>query len=223
MEVIRMKYNEYNENYLLEYSGNDRDNEEFAKLMNDFEKIFKYYIACDSIISDMIDFASDTSKYKFKKSDDMQKFLNSVYDKSTETNKKLQDSLKILEDVNIKNTVTRFEKLIKKFSVKYSQITLDDKKTYTKKFKSYFTELLNIYNKYDSLAWAQKVNSSLSDAKKIDIDKHARIVAIINAWLDVFWKYTSTDLNNIRYVTIKIDPSIENTFKFQVVQFFLRK
>lgn len=215
-----MKYQDYN--MLLEYSGKPEDNNRFSETMQNLEKIFKYYLATDTIMADTVKFFTDLNKYKsIKTCDDFQKFLNTCYKKADESNAKLSKEYKDL-DFDIVATYRNFKKLIKKFSVKYSTVTLEDKKKYSDIFEKYYFDIIETYSYFGS-DWINKLNTQLRKLAEIDTDKEVRLVALINVWLKGIYDSTAIDLNNIRYVVTWLEPEIEHTLTFKLVQRFLKK
>ena len=116
-----------------------------------------------------------------------------------------------------------FDKLVKKFSVKYSTVTLGDKKEYYKLFKKNLYEIIDLYNKNFTNEWINKLNIELKKLTEIDTDKEVRLVSLVNTWLKAFYDFIGYHVNNIRYVIYKMNPDIEHTLTFKIVQRFLKK
>lgn len=211
------------ENFLLEYSGKEALNNEYAKVLADFCKVFQFYVDADKVIADVVSYAGDVSK--IKKIDSNSKcdpYLDSCYKFADEAKGKITKLQKDL-GVDISKTYKAFYKLNWKFAVKYSNVTLEEKKKYEEEYKKYFYDIVEIDDKFGSY-WINSINTELKKIREnISEERYLRIIAFINAWLQYLYRCTEADTYNIRYISYHINPDIENTLRYQLVQYFLKK
>jgi len=203
----------YGYNIINEYSGNDTDNKNFARCMEELGKIGKYYVEIDQSIADHIDFIIDKMK-KCKKTEDVKKLLNDSYNHGDETCKKLNDIYKNFAE---RPTFSRFRSLVKKFSVKYSDVTMEEKKKWTEVFVGYHKDMINIVQAYDE-KWFKDVNDELTRLKKLDYETTVKLTAHIQGFYNGLYDYFRYTHNNIIYVIRQLDTGFEDSFKYKMIQ-----
>lgn len=203
----------YGTDILNEYSGKEIDNKRFANCMEELGKIGKYYVQVDQLIAEHINFIVNSLK-KCKKSGDVTKALNDCYNKADETNKKINDFYNNFQEMP---TFRRFQSLVKKFSVKYSDVTMEEKKKWYNIFVEYHKDMVAAVEPFDA-KWINMVNTEINKCKKLDYETTLKIVKLIQAWYDAQYKYFNYTHNNIVYVIRKLDIGFEDSFKYKMIQ-----
>ena len=203
----------YGNQILQEYSGNEYDNKNFANCMKELDDIAKYYVELDKVVMANVDFIVDALK-KCKKADDVKKALNNAYNNSDKTNKDLNT---MWNKFNERPTFKRFKSLTKKFSVKYSDVTMEEKKKWAEVFKKYHLDIVDMGKAYDN-KWIDMVNNEIDRCKKLDYQETMKAVQLIQAWYDCLYNYFYYTHNNILYVIYKLDTGFEDTLRYKLVQ-----
>jgi len=203
----------YGKDILREYSGNDYDNKNFANCMEELSKIGKYYVQVDSDIADHINFVL-TSMKKVKTADQMKKLLQSCYNHGDDTAKKINAAY---DNFSEAPTFNRFRSLSKKFSVKYSDVTMEEKKKWAGVFTGYHKDMVNVVTPFND-AWYKEANAEISRLDRVDYEYTGKLVDHLSSWLrllDGYFRYTH---NNILYVLNKLNPGFEDSLKYKIVQ-----
>ena len=203
----------YGTDILNEYSGKDIDNKNFAKCMEELGKMGQYYVDLDKMIAEHIDYCVNALK-KCKKEADVKKALNDAYNHSDATNKKINETF---DKFNERPTFRRFQSLVKKFSVKYSDVTMEEKKKWETVFKDYHLEMIKIVEPYDD-KWIKMINSEIDRCKKLDYQETLKMVAQIQAWYDTQYNYFRYTHGNILYVLYKLNTGFEDTIRYKMIQ-----
>ena len=203
----------YGYNILQEYSGNDADNQNYANVLKELDEIAKYYVEVDKAIAENVNYIVDKMK-SVKKSEDMKKILQDCYNHSDDTVKKMNE---IYGKFSEAPTFRRFTALSKKFSVKYSNITMEEKKKWAKAFKEHHVAIVNIIVPFNK-GWVNSVNEEIRRLDRIDYEYSGKFVNLINAWYQALYNYVGYTHNNILYVIRKLDTGFEDTFKYKMVQ-----
>ena len=203
----------YGTDILHEYSGKEIDNKNFAKCMEELDKIAKYYVDLDKMIADHINFCVNELK-KCKKEADVKKALNNAYNDADATNKKINDTFNKFSE---RPTFSRFKSLIRKFSVKYSDVTMEEKKKWHEVFKKYHLDMIDIVEPFDE-KWIKFINNEIDRCKKLDYQETLKMVAQIQAWYDTQYNYFRYTHGNILYVLYKLDTGFEDTIRYKMIQ-----
>lgn len=208
----------YSDMILQEYSGNEYDNKNFASCMQELSKIGAYYVEIDKMIAAHVDFVLNEMK-KCKKEADFKKMINICYNHADDTNKNLNDTYKKFSE---RPTFNRFKSLVKKFSVKYSNVTMEEKKKWAEVFTQYHKDMIDIVTPYDK-KWVDKLFEEVDRCKKLDYENTGKIVDHIAAWYNCLYDYYGYTHNNILYVLYKLDIGFEDTFRYKMIQKIFKK
>ena len=203
----------YGNKILQEYSGNDYDNKNFANCMEELGKIGAYYVQIDAEIANLVNFIIKEMN-KCKTSEQMKKAIQTCYNHGDDTVKKLND---IYDKFAEAPTFRRFKSLCKKFSVKYSDVTMEDKKKWTETFTDYHKDMVKIIKAFDD-AWIKSANAEIGRLDRIDYEYNDKLVKHLNGWSQLLYGYFNYTHGNILYVLRKLDPSFEDTLKYKLVQ-----
>lgn len=196
---------------LLEYKGNDIDNQDYREVLEDLDELFKFYIEIQKLIAEHV---KKCANIKVKDEKSFKKALNDLYNDADDTNAEFSKRYKDMDEAP---TFKRFNQLSKKFSVKYSNITMEDKKKYTEIFMNHYKDLVKIADQFDS-KWVNDLNDSLSDLRKIDREYTGKYVQHVQAWYNAFYSEFSRVANNMRFFIYKLDTKRENTLRYQLIQ-----
>ena len=222
MEGSIISYDSYN--YLLEYSGNEENNREFKGIIEKFDILFKYFVDFETMYSDLIDFLTNTKKYKTSK--DLNKHISEYRKRKSEMMKngnELSEKMTGEVGTNSYELYKRYIKLIRKFSIKYSNVTLEYKKNYAEKFASYYDKLSKVWDDYASEEYADKTNNELERIKDIDFALGSAISKEAVTHINKIRDNIDGDLDKIKLVTGYLDTGIANTLRYKVVQALLKK
>ena len=203
----------YSKQIIQEYSGNDYDNKSFANCMKEIDDIAKYYVEFNKVVMANVDFLVNSLK-KCKKADDVRKALNNSYNNSDKTNKQLEEMWNKFDE---RPTFKRFKSLVKKFSVKYSDITMEEKKKWAEVFKRYHLDIIDMGKPYDT-KWVNMVNKEIDRCKELDYQETMKFVQLIQVWYDCMYNYFYYTHNNIIFVIYKLDTGFEDTLRYKLVQ-----
>jgi hypothetical protein len=201
----------YGNNILIEYSGKPENNEEYKKLLEELDEMFKFYVDILDLVGKHI---MKCSKIKVKDEASFRKALNDLYKDADKTNKEFADLYKDMEEMP---TYRRFDALSKKFSVKYSNITMEDKKKYSVIFIDRLHDLVKIADQFDS-KWINDLNATLPTLRSIDAVYTDKYIQHTQLWYDAFYNEFQRTSQNMRYCIFKLDTKRENTLRYQLVQ-----
>ena len=174
--------------------------------------------------SDLIDFLTNTKKCKTSK--DLNKHISEYRKRKSEMMKKGNElSEKMTGEVgtNSYELYKRYIKLIRKFSIKYSNVTLEYKKNYAEKFASYYNKLSKVWDNYASEEYADKTNNELERIKDIDFALGSAISKEVVTHVNKIRDNIDGDLDKIKLVTGYLDTGIANTLRYKVIQALLKK
>lgn len=199
---------------LKEYSGNDADNKAFAEVLDELEKIGKFYV---DLVKHISEHCQKCAKIKPKDANTFKKAMDDLIKDGNDVNDWFNKELRKYDE---RPTFKRFKSLCKKFSVKYSDVTMEDRKKYHKIFKDLHYQIVdqNVFTD----AWYKDINKALDDFREIDKTRTSEYIQHVNAWLSAFYNELQFCDGNIRFVLYKLNIESESSFKYQVVQRLLK-
>ena len=196
---------------LLEYKGNEEDNEEYREVLKELDELFEFYVDIQKLIGEHI---IKCANIKVKDEKSFKKALNDLYNDADDVNAEFSKRYKNMEEAP---KFRRFNALSKKFSVKYSSITMEDKKKYAEIYVAHFKDLVKLGDQFDD-KWIDDFNSKLGDLKRIDRDYTSKYISHTQAWYNAFYQQYYRVAQNIRYFIYKLDTKRENTLRYQLIQ-----
>jgi hypothetical protein len=212
---------------LLEYAGNAEKNRLFREVMVEMEKMFaKYYAECDFVITSLDQIVSICEKEAAKKKPDAKVAATAckkVFDK-VEYELTKDEAKEYIRSYNI--TWAKIKKLTSKFSIKFSDVVMEDKKAFDKKLDAAakkvsenkkFTSWLPC-RELNGTEKVQKLNKALDI---LDIDSHDATVNIASKYTQPIYGYAYQCLNgyigNINFLRRKLGLERENTVFYKVL------
>lgn len=219
---------------ILEYSGNETKNEAFKECLKDLEELMLYFFDCIDKMTDILDKYLSLIK-KAKTPADLQKASKQMDDIRTDYIKWRKERSKKIDGVVTWNA---YKKQIKMFNNKYSQISLEEKKAFSKKINDMLVKgMKKIFGwakmntkKEEVLKSAKYSGCYLDDLikeldriKSIDAAYHDRIynnvAGLHNTVVDEY-NYTYGD---VQYINKTLNIEIEKGIVFKIVNTLLKK
>lgn len=198
-------------NILLEYSGKPENNEEYKKTLEELDEIFKLYVEILDLVGKHV---MKCSTIKVKDDKSFHKALNDLYNDADKVNDTFN---KKYSDVSEGTLYSRFDNLSKKFSVKYSNITMEDKKKYATIYNKHLEDLVKIADQFTE-KWINDLNAKLPTMRKIDAIYTDKYIQHTQIWYDAFYREFKRTSQNMRYCIFKLDTKRENTIRYQLIQ-----
>lgn len=204
------------EDYLLEYKGNDLKNDIFVQILDEFEQLCKANIEFQDAILDV----AKRQLAEFKKAKDM-KSLNAaatkIRDIGIEGNKECP---KVLENNYGPMTFRMLDKEIRKFNNKYSFTGFQSKKTLQDKLSAMQKKMSETVKQIDAKStFVKELDAAYDKAAKINVDLADRCYNTIISWLKYCINEISLTDNDIRVVIKSMGLTKQPNLLFKILNF----
>lgn len=221
----------YNAEVELEYSGNPKLNEEYKRALQQVEA---WFLDSDKLIDhifktgdEMLAELEKLSKMSLEKDETKIKVgVNKIYS--------LMDKVSKIDadwETHIKN-YQNFDKLNRKFSIKFSNITMEEKKAFDKKLDQLAAKIMD----GDIKKWVKfqdlQNQTPAYDKLVVDFEKfkevdRERALKLLNECINPYIRYQCsvvfTTVGNINVIRRKLGIERENKLLYKVIQRLIKK
>lgn len=204
------------EDYLLEYKGNDIKNDIFVQILDEFEQLCKANIEFQDAILDV----AKKQLAEFKKAKDMKSLnnaANKIKELGIEGNKECP---KILENNYGPMTFRMIDKEVKKFNNKYSFTGFQSKKKLQDKLSAMQKKMTETVKQIDANStFCKELDATYDKAAKINIELADRCYNTIISWLKYCINEISLTDNDIRVTIKSMNLTKQPNLLFKILNF----
>ena len=208
------------ESVILEYQGNPDKNKEFIECLKDLEQLLQFFLDSishlDSSLQKLGNIAKDIIKSPKKYKDKLEECRNTV----KEYNLWYEKAHK---NINGQVTWGQFNKKIRKFNNKYSEVTMEEKKKLDLKLVSFVKDIDKIVT-----PWAKdgnKIKEAVKNIEKLeelDKDYVKTYYNIFDNFYDILLKEANATMSDISYTRKNLGIERENTFVYKAINKLLK-